>query len=182
MLNIIAGSLSVGVTPSTTSYESIATVTVGSGGASTITFSSIPATYTHLQIRFATTNDSTQATFFRLNGDTGSNYAYHYLYANGSTVAASGGGGNTGMYIGNHGTTIPEAGVIDILDYTNTNKYKTTRTLSGNDTNNTNNTSLGLWSGLWQNTAAVNSVTLYCGGSSNFANYSIVALYGIKGS
>ena len=51
LLNTIIGSFSTGVAPSTTSYESIATVTVGSGGAANVEFTSIPADYTHLQIR-----------------------------------------------------------------------------------------------------------------------------------
>lgn len=181
MLNIIAGTLSVGVTPSTNSYESIATVTVGSGGASTIDFTSIPSTYTHLQLRVSTTNNATQATLMRLNSDTGSNYSFHYLYSSGTSLVADSGVNTSYMYVGNHATTIPMIGVIDILDYANTNKYKTVRVLSGSDTNNTNNTFLALWSGLWRSTSAITSVNFYCGGSTNFGNYAKIGLYGIKG-
>jgi hypothetical protein len=49
ILGIIASAITGNLV--TTSYESIETVTVGSGGSATVTFSSIPATYTHLQIK-----------------------------------------------------------------------------------------------------------------------------------
>jgi hypothetical protein len=66
------------------SFESIATVTVGGGGASSIEFTSIPGTYQHLQVRLIGRSSSTGATGnnfdLTLNGDTASNYAYHGLY------------------------------------------------------------------------------------------------------
>jgi hypothetical protein len=73
--NAIAGIYGVGVTPSTTAYESISTVTVGGGGVSDVTFSSIPSTFTHLQIRFIGKDNrsgvATSVLFMQCNGDTG---------------------------------------------------------------------------------------------------------------
>ena len=77
---------------STNNYSSISTVTVGSGGASIITFSSIPSTYTHLQVRGIgrSTNAGSGVTQFymQLNGDTGANYSNHILYGDGGSVGA----------------------------------------------------------------------------------------------
>lgn len=70
-------------------------------------------------------------------------------------------------------------GVMDILDYTNTNKYTTTRILGGADINGTGRTVLG--SGLWMNTAAVSTLTIITDNASTFSQYSSFALYGIKG-
>ena len=192
MLNTIFASLSEGIAPSTTAYESIATVTVGSGGSASISFTSIPATYTHLQVRCLAkaTSAVLVATnvFAAFNGDTGANYTYHYLRGNGSSVDAIAGTAQTGSLI-NDATVGSNAGqanmfgsyIIDILDYTNTNKYKTVRILSGADVNSTGTTQLGLGSSLWLNTAAITQIVL-TPASSNFAQYSSFALYGIKGA
>ena len=92
------------------SYESIASAT-GTGSSGTITFSSIPGTYQHLQIRINSRNDSTDGatTTMRFNGDTGSNYARHYLYGDGATVSASGNATTTSMWV-------QAGGVIYIID------------------------------------------------------------------
>jgi hypothetical protein len=193
LLNIIAGTLSVGVTPSTSSYESIATVTVGSGGGSAnVEFTSIPATFTHLQIRCLAQEN--RATFgisdatLQFNSDTGSNYSWHSLRGFGNSVDASGNANQTamtvadGMWGTNTGGTFG-VGIIDILDYTNTNKYTTIRTLSGVDVNGTVGGYggwIGYLSGAWRNTNAVTSIKINAV-SGNFLQYSSFALYGIKG-
>ena len=146
--------------------------------AASITFSNIPATYTHLQVRFLTLNSATGGTFFRLNGDSGTNYSTHYLYGNGTGAQSGGGGTESRLYIANHGTDFPTIGIIDILDYKNTNKYKTSRTISGNETNSGNNTACALWSGNWRNTNAITSFQIY-GDGTNFTANTTVALYGI---
>ncbi len=185
--NLIPGLISLGVAPSTNSYESIATVTVGSGGSSTITFSSIPATYTHLQIRCIARSDYANSGYgtMRFNSDSGSNYNAHYLSGNGSSASASAMGQYTGMdflALSQSASNIFGAGVIDILDYANTNKYKTVRSLCGGDDNSTNGR-IALNSGLWMSTSAITSITILSGGGSNtFQQYSQFALYGIKGS
>jgi len=184
LLNIIAGSLSVGVTPSTSSYESIATVTVGAGGSSSISFTSIPSTYTHLQIkgiaRDASSNGEIKIEF---NSDTTTtNYRKHVLYGDGSSAYASSSNNNTCSPIAYSGQTANafEAIIIDILDYANTNKNTTIRTLFGKDLNGSGD--VGLHSNLWVNTNAVSQIDLKVVGGSNFAQYSQFALYGIKGA
>ena len=183
MLNIIAGTLSVGVTPSTNSYESIATVTVGSGGSATVTFSSIPSTFTHLQIRGMALSNLAEANLMvRFNSDSGANYARHYVGGNGSTAFVSGVGSQTFAQAGlSPNSTQPAAYVVDILDYKNTNKNTTIRSLTGDDKNGGTGYIL-LASGLWVNTSAITSIVLeYSGGTAIFNQYSQFALYGIKG-
>jgi hypothetical protein len=181
------------------SYESIATVTVGSGGTGNITFSSIPSTYTHLQIRAICKSNQTgtsgeyEGLAIRFNSDSGSNYAYHYLRGNGSSVSAGADASVSFISIGLQPDTgyssvssMFSAQVIDILDYANTNKYKTLRNLGGFDSNNTG-TNVGIdtfYSGLWQSTSAITAIELSSGGSFNrgFTQYTQFALYGIKGA
>ena len=168
-------------------FESIATVTVGSGGSSSVSFSSIPSTYAHLQIRgiartTAVNNNTNILTQF--NSDTSANYTQHELYGNGTSAAAFG-AANTTNIIGAIGS--PQSAtsgtfgafVIDILDYADTNKYKTLRSLSGSDANGSGFVFFN--SGLWRSTTAISSIQLTTDGT-NFAQYSSFALYGIKGA
>lgn len=177
---IIAGSLSAPTAPVTNSWESIESFTVGSGGTTSITFGSggtIPQTYKHLQIRYTSTGTSTGNEIIRFNGDTGSNYSWHVMYGNGAGSALAAAGSSTAFtYLGNINTSAPNAGIVDLLDYTNTSKYKTMRALCGTDTNGAGE--IGLFSGVWQSTSAITSVTI---SFSNIAQYSSFALYGIKG-
>ena len=187
MLNIIAGTLSVGVTPSTNSYESIATYTVGSGGSSSIDFTSIPSGFEHLQLRSlirGTTASADVETRLTFNSDTSSNYSYHQVYGQGVNVPADGSANTSFIYYvyspaASSTASVFGVGVMDILDYDNTNKYKTTRTLAGYDANGSGY--ILLRSGNWRNTNAITSINLVCA-SGNFAEYSQFALYGIKGS
>ena len=179
MLNNIVGLLAPQVAASTNSYESIQTVTVGSGGQSSISFTVIPSTYKHLQIRaIAKASGTNFNPKMQFNSDTGSNYSWHYLYGDGSTVVA--GAGATQAFIYNSiistNANMYNGFIIDILDYADTNKYKTTRELSGQDRNGSGE--VALWSGNWRSTAAVTSITFSNG---NFDQYSSFALYGIKG-
>jgi len=170
------------------SFESIATTTVGSGGSSTITFSSIPSTYKHLQIRAIARSARTEPEdyiYLRFNSDTGNNYAWHTMEGSGSTLAAQAVSSTAQIFTmwittANSSASIFGTGVIDILDYTNTNKYTTVKTLTGDDKNGSGFVVFG--SGLWQNTNAVSTITLTNHGATNFQQYSQFALYGIKGS
>lgn len=169
-------------------YQSIATSIVGAGGASSVTFSSIPSTYKHLEIRIlaATTTSAGDGAYFniRFNSDSGSNYSYHDLYGTGSgTPSASGLATQSAIY----GQRLSEAGlpnifgiaIIDIRDYTSTSKNKTLRLLGGYDANGSG--SIYQVSGDWYNSStAISSITL-TPDSNNFAQYSSFALYGIKG-
>lgn len=171
-----------------TDFESIATTTVGAGGASTITFSSIPSTYQHLQLRvIARTNRTAGVDIMsmRMNSDTGNNYADHLLYGDGSTMQTDRNSSYGKINIqrvasDNLSASMFSIFVIDILDYANTNKNKTVLYLGGYDANGSGRSVFG--SGLWQNTSAVTSITLegleY---TSSYNQYSRFALYGIKG-
>lgn len=178
----------------TNSYESIATVTVGAGGSSSISFTSIPSTYKHLQIRYTgranTSSNYAQSVYIRFNSDSGSNYARHWLsaYTGGYADTVSTAEINQtrmdmfgGLSSANWTTEMQGAGVIDILDYENTNKFKTVRSLAGAEGNSASTliSILGLSSGLWRSTSAITSIELLCNGS--FVQYSQFALYGIKG-
>ena len=164
---------------STNNFSSIATVTVGSGGASSITFSSIPSTYTHLQVRYFWADTASGEITIQYNGDTTtSNYYRHFLQGSGASAGAGATNLNTfgGYYAGSANQF--NGSVLDILDYANTNKYKNSRCLWGFDTNGSG--FVGLTSGLWSNTAAITSVTMTTGGSGVFSQYSQFALYGVK--
>ena len=162
---------------SASSFESIATVTVGSGGSTSITFSSIPSTYKHLQLRaFAPTGNYME---IRFNGDTtGSNYRAHYLGGDGSSTYV-GSNANNNYFPGAGGWSQPYVGILDILDYQNTNKYKTNRILEGYDPNGAGG-EINVRSGLWMSTSAITSIVLSRSGAS-VGQYSSFALYGIKG-
>jgi hypothetical protein len=170
------------VTPVTpTSYESIATVTVGSGGAGSITFSSIPSTFTHLELRSLVLQSTSGANMnLQFNGDTtGANYTIHSLYGDGSSVAAFAITSRGSLQISYWGgtTSYGTPSICSILDYANTNKYKTTRTLYGNDNNGSG--FIAQPSGLWLSTSAITSMTI-TPSSGTINQYSHFALYGIK--
>ena len=154
-------------------YEPIATTTLGSG-VSSYTFNSIPQTYTHLQIRASLRNGGSE---IQVNGDTGTNYKRHYIYGDGSSTYSGLGGSTTAMSIANYTTSANTfaGNIIDILDYTNTNKYKTFRVLGGFDANGSGE--VILFSGLWLSNNAINSIKFQAG---TIAQYSHIALYGIK--
>ena len=177
MLNVLSGQFSGGVAPSTNSYESIQTYTIGAGGSTGITFSAIPSTYKHLQIRFfGISSASSPDVNLTYNGDTGANYRIHILRGFGATTPQA--ESYAASAITNFVSGGFAAGVTDILDYTNTSKNKVARTLVGYDLNGSG--AVGLWSHLWTNTAAVTSISL-TPSTGNFNQYSSFALYGIKG-
>ena len=183
ILGIMASQISGHLFAPSGAYDSIATVS-GTGSSGTISFTSIPSTYTHLQIRFigrATTATSTIRVQF--NSDTGSNYANHMLYGEGSAVYAANNTTQTYMRfygLANSGLSadIVSAHIVDVLDYTNTNKNKVYRTLGGFDANGSGEQ--GLFSGLWMSTSAITSIDLITN-SGSWTSSSSFALYGIKG-
>jgi hypothetical protein len=161
----------------------IATATLTSAGS--ITFSSIPQNFTHLQVRISARSDFASAVasgFIRFNGDSGSSYPYHYLQGDGASVTATGTTAGTVGFLGNFPAASAtantfEASITDILDYTNTNKNKTIRTFSGFDANGSGQ--IFYASSLWLNTAAITSILLVSGGGANFVAGTRADLYGI---
>ena len=160
-------------------YEPIATTTLGTA-ASTITFSSIAATYTDLRIVLNGRTSTTAGTYvsIRFNGDTGSNYSYTKLSGNTITASSTGGSGST-PYI----NEIDSSGVnpylieVDIFSYAgSTNKtLLTTAAMDRNGAGSVEKTVI-----LWRNTSAINSVTLRVASGDNFQTNTTATLYGIK--
>jgi hypothetical protein len=185
MLNSIVGLLDAGVPASTNSYESIATAS-GTGSSGTITFSSIPSTYKHLQLRAIGRSDYAGGNVqiaVRFNSDTAANYSGHYIVGNGGSAIASGSANTTfaeGGQVSAATSTASAMGtaVMDILDYADTNKYKTLRSLSGFDANGSGQ--VLLTSGAWRSTSAITSIILIAG-AGNWTTTTQFALYGIKG-
>lgn len=187
ILGIVASSYRV--LTITGAMEPIAVTTVPSGGLSSVTFGSIPQTYTHLQLRIlGRTNRSLFRDFMGLNfnADTGNNYSYHSLGGNGTTATTGSIGSFNELQIGFlAGATANNANgfgniIIDILDYANTNKNTTLRALGGYDDNGQGE--IGIVSGLWINTTAVTQIDITPGSGTLFSQYSSFALYGIKGA
>mgnify|MGYP006278959933 CR=1 FL=1 len=181
ILGVIASSIYKSSFTPTGSYDALAVYTVGSGGASSITFAGIPQSgYQHLQIRGIVNGAGTGALRYKFNDDAGANYTYHFLDGNGSSTLA-GGDPNSYMdifYPVSSTSNIFSGVISDILDYTNTTKYKTVRNLAGTDLNGSGR--FGLKSGMWMNTSAINSINIYSAGG-NLSEYSQFALYGIRG-
>jgi hypothetical protein len=158
-------------------YDSLWSTTLAAS-ASSITISNIPQTYRHLQVRSLANNSTITNIWMRINSDTGANYATHYLNGDGSSAGASSYvNQGDGIYYGYNEAVQSCGAVLDLLDYTNTNKFKTTRNLTGFDNNGSGQ--IFLWSGLWRSTSAVTALTIYSQGGT-FTQNSSFALYGIK--
>lgn len=166
-------------------YQAIMTATVDSSGTNAITFSSIPQTFKHLQIRAIQRSSRTAANDYGnifLNGDTtGGNYTQHRLRGDGSTASAAAGTSDYsyGDYpAGSTTANVFGAMIFDLLDYTSTNKNKTQRMLFGYDANGSGQ--INLTSKLWISTATNTSITFDNRGV-DWAVGTQFALYGIRG-
>lgn len=192
--NIVAGTLSAGVAASTTAFESIASAT-GTGSSGTISFTSIPSTYQHLQIRYIGKEDSTASAvarniYIQFNSDTGStSYAYHELLGTGSAASASGSPNQNAIFLGDAIATshsslanVVGVGFVDILDYASSTKNKTIKTMYGCDANTASTAfQINLRSGVWLSTSAITRIDIKTS-SGNYTTASQFALYGIKGA
>jgi hypothetical protein len=164
-------------------FESIQTITAGSAVAS-FEFTSIPATYSHLQIRGITRSSSTDnALDIQFNSDTTSIYTRHNLEGDGSSAISTNATSvafsrlSVGA-LSTSGSNIFGSFVCDILDYRDTNKFKTIRTIGGFDNNGSGVVSLR--SGVYRSTNAITSIKIFNNPGNNFAQYSSCALYGVK--
>ena len=164
-----------------TDYESIATVTVGGGGAASVSFTGIPSTYTHLQVRamhlYSSTGDNLVLSY---NSGAFTNTRSHFVYGTGAAAAAgtdTSGGGILSFQSGTTSTAFCVA-VYDFLDYKDTNKNKTLRGLIGQDLNGSG--IVGLVSAFANTTTAINALTFTYNGGQTFRQYTSFALYGIK--
>lgn len=177
------------------SFDSIASAS-GTGSSTTITFSSIPSTYQHLQIRYMAKDVSASTTMSRLtlrfNGVTTSNYHAHYMQGNSTTI--NGGSNinkpsldpNVGVIPTSLGSpnlaNIFGVGIIDIHNYTATGQSKAIRYFAGLESNNTLAVAgiSAVFSGFLNSTSAISSIELI-NSTNNWTSTSRFALYGIKG-
>jgi len=172
----------------TSAYDALATSVVPSGGLSSITFAGIPQTgYSHLQVRViarSTYNTgASSALTMQLNGNsTIGNYSVHLFDGNGSgTPGAYGASGDYpqgSIANATAGAGIFGVNIFDILDYTNTNKYKTIRNIGGNDNNGSGAVRYASGS-FYADTNGITSITFQTN-SANLAEFSHFALYGVK--
>ena len=173
-----------------TAFESIATATA-SGSSATLTFSSIPSTYKHLQIRgiaksgAGTGQRNLTMTF---NASDSTNHAYHRLFGDSYNVGASG-IASTNYILLNRASiqatpaSIFAASIIDIIDYASTTKNKTIRYIAGSETNAAPVADvISIGSGVLLSTTEINSISISDAGFENFAVGTVFSLYGIKGA
>lgn len=161
--------------------------TVLTTAQTSVTISSIPSDYKHLQIRMLTRSDfgaASDALNVQVNGDTTASYSRHFLEGNGSTVGSFVDTSATKAWLGRtvaDGNTanVYTSWVVDILDYGNASKNTTIRSFSGNAVGTINYSTLA--SALWFKTPAVTSLTFLnnVGGYKAGSRFSI---YGIKGA
>ena len=157
-------------------YESIATQTLSSATAS-ITFSSIPSTYTDLILICRQATNADANTQLRFNGDTGSNYSTNFLRSNGTTVSTARDSNQTQMNLESFGFPTSAFNAVttaNIMNYSNTTTFKTTLSRGSNA-----NTGVTAACHLWRNTAAITSMTIL-NNASTFSTGSTFTLYGIK--
>ena len=162
------------------------TITVGSGGVSSVTFSSIPQTYTDLVVKYSArvtaSSVAPDGLGIQFNGDTGSNYKYLQLGGNGASTFSN--SGTTAFQFGGQLTGASATsntfgnGEIYIPNYTSAN-YKSASADSVTENNGTT-ANQNLVANLWQSTSAITSIKLYDLGGTNFVQYSTFTLYGVK--
>lgn len=180
-----ASAASNSVTPAVpVSFESIATFLPNST-TGTYTFSSIPSTYKHLELRISALGSASSSLRLRFNGDTNTaNYFSHGMVSPGTSYIGFNNSGVSYMDINSSQglrTNTPFVYIVKILDYTSTSKNKTIESFSGINTNSTQgNTEVGIRSGLYVSLSALSSITVFAS-SGNLNTGTSIALYGIKG-
>jgi hypothetical protein len=157
----------------TATYDLIASNVLGSS-ASSVTFSSIPATYRDLVLVFngTTTFNGSGILQLVLNSDTGDNYKYVEMEGDGSS-ANSDAGSNNQANIGTTSNTSRNISIMQIMDYSTTNKHKTILIRSDNSALNTRAKAIR-----WASTSAINTIVAQTNATS-FASGSSFHLYGI---
>jgi len=157
----------------------ISSVTVGSGGASSIDFTSIPSNYTDLIVKFSLRTAASDNTGIKLNGVT-TNMASRRLIGSGTAATSDTRSDLVMLTVNNNSDTanVFSNGEFYILNYTGST-YKSISAESVQE----NNATLGyvmLGAGLWSSTDAINQVTIYTTGASNYVQYSTIYLYGVN--
>ena len=174
-----------------TTYEAIATVTVGSGGAASIEFTSIPGTYTDLCVllsaRGARATVSTPA-IINFNSST-SNLSSRRLFGNGSTASSDTPTPNVVLFFNINDSTATastfSSSMIYVPNYAGSNAKSVS--IDAVTENNATSAQAQLSAGLWNDTSAITSfkITATAGDFvtlSSFDEHSTATLYGIKNS
>lgn len=168
-------------------FYSIATATA-TGSETSLTFTSIPATWKSLHLRSTVLDNLAQGRAFRVrfNGDTGTNYTVLTIGGAGAglgtfgATSASVGYIEYGYYGGSTSSGYPTISMIDVIDYANTSKLKTGKTSWGTLSPSGNNPEVGLNTFTWNSTTAISSITVTVDSGTAFANGTTVSLYGVK--
>lgn len=161
-------------------YKVIATTTVGAGGASSITFSSIPATFTDLMLLISSKVTSNNYIKINFNSDTGNNYTYRVIRGTGSAAGSFlQTDWTASAYVFGYSDSDWSSHSVYIPNYAGSN-YKS---ISSDSVQEANTTTAYSWlgSGLWSNTSAITTIAI-ANQTQNFAQYSSATLYGIKNS
>lgn len=152
----------------------LATTTLASP-TTTITFSSIPSTYTDLRVVVSALG--TAGLYCQLNSDTAGNYSYTLMYSSGSAVATTSATSTSRVQLTvgiNLSSSIPTFYGIDYFSYAGST-YKTLSYGSNQDLNGTGYVVNGV--GMWRSTSAITSISIYS--TSNLSTGTTATLYGI---
>ena len=162
----------------TTTYIALATTTLSSA-TSTVTFSSIPATYRDLIIVVGNAQSASgnPGLVARFNGDTNSNYSYVRMTGNGSTTGSASATDTFAVLAAAFGLSTSQIAttITQIMDYSATDKHKTYLSRSSRA-----DAGVEAGAGRWANTNAITSVAVFLGGSLNFAAGTTFSLYGVN--
>lgn len=164
--------------PATNTYDAIQSYTLTSA-TNTVTFGSIPQTYTDLVLVHSTQLTGNVNVWMQFNSDTGTNYSITLFEGNGSTAASAKVSNQTRIQLDS--TAFPPfsgsafaPNVLHIMNYSNSTTYKSVLSRSNNAASG-----VGLFAGLWRSTSPITSIALIAG-AVNFASGSTFSLYGIK--
>jgi len=154
----------------TPTYTALATVTLGAS-ASSVTFSSIPATYRDLILVFAGTVSTAQGLKVQFNADaTDGNYSRVYMYGDGSSAVSESFSNSRALEVGTSQTTA----TLQVMDYSATDKHKTQLSRGGPAD------SLVLaQASRWANTAAITSLGIVADGGTTISTGTVISLYGV---
>lgn len=158
--------------PST--YSPIATTTLSSA-ASTITFSSIPNTYTDLRLTIVATSSASNI-YINFNSDTGSNYSVTRIDGDGSAASSVAQSNLSEARLYGLNSSTPTFYTMDIFSYAGSTN-KTFLAESNGDLNGSG--FVRRYVELWRNTAAINTILLTASGGT-FSTNTTATLYGIK--
>jgi hypothetical protein len=162
-------------------FTLISSVTVGSGGAANMEFTSIAATYTDLVVKITGRSDSSDTSIELSFNNNTSNRTTIYLFGNGSSAASS---NNANMFITS--SIVPSTSTAStfsnaelyIPNYAGSNNKSSS--VDGVSENNATASNMALTANLWSDSAAITSIKLTPAGGGNFVQHSTAYLYGIS--